>query len=126
MNIFFQDYLPMNENFKVHVNLSYGTGLPFGLKDNNRIYRNTYRYKSYQRVDVGFSLALYEKTMRLKRPRHPLRFTRSSWVSLEVFNLLGIRNEVSKTWIKTVYNQQFDISNYLTSRRVNLRFRFDF
>lgn len=126
MNIFFQDYLPMNENFKVHVNLSYGTGLPFGLKDNNRIYRNTYRYKSYQRVDVGFSLALWEKAMRQKRPRHPLRFTRSSWVSLEVFNLLGIRNEASKTWIKTVYNQQFAISNYLTSRRVNLRFRFDF
>ncbi len=126
MNIFFQDHLPMNENFKVHVNLSYGTGLPFGLKDNNRIYRNTYRFRSYQRVDVGFSLALWERQMRQKHPRHPLRFARSSWLSLEVFNLLDIRNEASKTWIKTVYNQQFAISNFLTSRRLNLRFRFDF
>lgn len=123
MNIFFQDYLPSNENFKVHVNLSYGTGLPFGLKDNNRIYRNTYRFKSYQRVDIGFSLALWEQKMRQKSPRHPLRFTRSSWLSLEVYNLLDIRNEASNTWIKTVYNQQFAISNYLTSRRVNVRFR---
>ena len=35
MSIFFQDYLPRNENFKMHLNLSVGTGLPFGLRDNN-------------------------------------------------------------------------------------------
>ena len=30
VSIFFQDYLPRNENFKVHVNITYGTGLPLG------------------------------------------------------------------------------------------------
>ncbi|GAB1398493.1 hypothetical protein MASR1M65_32730 [Saprospiraceae bacterium] len=43
VNIFFQDYLPRNENFKVHINLAVGSGLPFGIKDNNQVYRNTYR-----------------------------------------------------------------------------------
>ena len=125
LNMFFQDYLPRNENFKMHLNLSVGTGLPYGIKDNNAVYRNTYRYDPYQRVDIGFSIALWERAWRARKPQHLLRFSRSAWASLEIFNLLQIRNEASKTWVKTVYNQQFAVSNFLTSRRVNLRFKVD-
>ncbi len=126
VSIVFQDHLPKNENFKVHVNLNVGTGLPFGLKDANQIFRNTYRFSPYHRVDIGFSLALWEKAWLSKKPNHPLRFTRASWLSLEVFNLLQVQNQASQTWIKTVFNSQYAIPNYLTSRRINLRLRFDF
>ena len=126
VNVFFQDYLPNNENFKVHLNLAFGTGLPFGLPENNIVFRNTYRYSPYRRVDIGFSAQLWKREWESRKPRHFLRFARASWISLEVFNLLGIRNEADKTWIKTVYNQQYAISNFLTSRRVNLRWRFEF
>jgi hypothetical protein len=123
---FFQDYLPKNDNFKMHLNFTLGTGLPYGLKDNNRIYRNTYRFKPYHRVDIGFSLKIYDKERRANKGKNPLRFAKDSWLSLEVFNLMQVQNEASRTWIKTVFNQQYAIPNYLTSRRINLRWRLEF
>ncbi len=126
LSIFFQDYLPKNENFKMHLNLSIGTGLPFGLRDNNEVFRNTYRLSAYHRVDIGFSLALWDETRRWKKPNHFLGFSRSTWLSLEVFNLMQVQNQADNTWIKTVFQQQYAIPNYLTSRRINLRMRMEF
>lgn len=126
MSVFFQDYLPRNENFKMNLNFTVGTGLPFGLPGNNRQYRNTYRYDVYHRVDLGFSFQLWKEEWRDIKPHHFLSFTRNAWVSLEVFNLMEIQNEASKTWIKSIYGVQFAIPNYLTSRRINLRLRVDF
>ncbi|HMQ89030.1 MAG TPA: carboxypeptidase-like regulatory domain-containing protein [Flavilitoribacter sp.] len=126
LSMFFQDYLPKNENFKMHLNFTVGTGLPFGLKGNNTVYRNTYRFSPYHRVDIGFSLQLWKSEWRSRRPHHFLRFTDSSWLSLEVFNLMQVQNQAGNTWIKTVFNQQFAIPNYLTSRRINLRLRMEF
>jgi hypothetical protein len=126
ISIFFQDYLPKNENFKMHLNLTVGSGLPFGLRDNNRVYRNTYRFSPYHRVDIGFSLLLWDESRRASRPKHFLGFSRSTWLSLEVFNLMQVQNQAANTWIKTIFNQQYAIPNYLTSRRINLRLRMEF
>ncbi len=126
LNVFFQDYLPNNDNFRVHLNLSVGTGLPFGIKDNNIIFRNPYRYKPYHRVDIGFSFRLWSRLWEAAKPKSLFRITRDSWLSLEVFNLLQVRNEASRTWVKTIFEQQYAIPNYLTSRRINVRFRFEF
>ncbi len=126
LSIFFQDYLPKNEHFKMHLNISVGTGLPFGIPNNNRIYRNPYRYAPYHRVDIGFSIALFTTEALERRHNHPLRFTRNSWLSLEIFNLLDVQNTANNTWIKTVFNQQYAVPNYLTSRRVSLRMRMEF
>ena len=126
LNVFFQDYLPNNENFRVHLNTSIGTGLPFGIKDNNIIYRNTYRYKPYHRVDIGFSMKLWSRTWEKERPHSIFKMTRDSWLSLEIFNMLQVRNEASRTWVKTIFKSQYAIPNYLSSRRVNLKFRVEF
>ena len=126
LSIFFQDYLPKNENFKMHLSLFVGTGLPFGLRDDNRVYRNTYRLKPYHRADIGFSLKIWDETWRDKKPKNPFRFTKNSWLSLEIFNLMDVQNEASRTWIKTIFNQQYAIPNHLTSRRINLRWRAEF
>jgi hypothetical protein len=126
LSMFFQDYLPKNENFKMHLNFTMGTGLPFGLQGNNEVFRNTYRFSPYHRVDIGFSLMLWEAEKRARLPRHPLRFTRQSWISLEVFNLMQVQNQAGNTWIKTIFEQQYAIPNYLTSRRINLRLRTEF
>jgi len=126
LNMFFQDYLPNNENFKVHLNLSFGSGLPYGLKGNNRVYRNTYRFRSYQRVDIGFSALLWNRSWKNKKPSHILSFANNAWLSLEVFNLLKILNVASNTWVKTVFDQQFAVPNRLTSRRINVRLKMDF
>ena len=126
LSVFFQDYLRKNKNVKMHLNLTVGTGLPYGLLGNNRVYRNVYRFSPYHRVDIGFSLLLWNEEKRARKPKHPLRFTRNSWLSLEIFNLMQVQNQASNTWIKTIFEQQYAIPNYLTSRRINLRFRVDF
>ena len=126
VSLFFQDYLPKNENFKMHLNLIVGSGLPFGVKDNNRVFRNTFRYKAYRRVDIGFSWLMWDESRNASSPHHPLRFSKNAWLSLEVFNLLQIDNVASNTWIKTIFEQQYAVPNNLTSRRINLRFRIDF
>jgi hypothetical protein len=126
MSMFFQDYLRNNKNVRMHLNFTVGSGLPFGIVDNNVIYRNPYRFAPYHRVDIGFSFLLWDQKRRAQHPRHFLRFTRNTWVSLEVFNLLKVANEASNTWIKTIENTQYAIPNYLTGRRLNLRVRVDF
>ncbi len=127
LGLFFQDYLPKNENFKMHIHINIASGLPYGLKGNNTVYRNDQNFKAYHRVDIGFSYAMWDITK--KRDRNPfqfLKFTRQTWLSLEVLNLLEVKNEASISWIKSLYNYQFAIPNYLSSRRINLKLRMDF
>jgi len=126
LNVFFQDYLPNNENMRVHFMTSIGTGLPFGIKDDNIIYRNPYRYKPYHRVDIGFSFRLWGQGWEARHPHHLFKVTRDSWLSLEIFNLLDVRNEASRTWVKTIFLSQYAIPNYLSSRRLDLKFRAEF
>jgi hypothetical protein len=126
LSMFFQDYLRTNENVKMHLNLTVGTGLPYGLLGNNQVYRNTYRFNPYHRVDIGFSFLLFDQKRRAKRPNHFLRFSETTWLSLEVFNLMQVQNQAGNTWIKTIFAQQYAIPNYLTSRRINLRLKMDF
>ncbi|MBK7694127.1 MAG: hypothetical protein IPI30_07350 [Saprospiraceae bacterium] len=102
------------------------SGLPYGFREENEVYRNAYRFKPYHRVDIGFSALLWDEAKRLQKPHHVLRFSKKTWVSVEVFNLLKVKNEASVRWIKSVYNYQFAIPNYLTSRRINLRLRIEF
>jgi len=124
--MFFQDYLRKNQNIRMHLNFTVGTSLPFGIPDNNIEYRNPYRFQPYHRVDIGFGFQLWKKEWIERRPRHFLRFTRNTWASFEVFNLMKVANEASNTWIKAITNIQYAIPNYLTGRRVNLRVKMDF
>ncbi|MBK8372758.1 MAG: TonB-dependent receptor [Saprospiraceae bacterium] len=126
INMFFQDYLPKNENVKVNLNFSIGSGLPFGPRENNLEYRNAFRLKTYRRVDIGFSFQLWKEEWKTKKPHHFLRFTRNTWVSIEAFNVLNAKNQASVNWIKTLTNVEYALPNNLTGRRINLRFKIDF
>jgi CarboxypepD_reg-like domain/TonB-dependent Receptor Plug Domain len=126
ISLFFQDYLPSNKNFKVNVSYAFGTGLPFGVKENNTVNRNPFRYKPYQRLDIGFSYLIWDRLTKNKGEHNPFKFSEKTWVSLEVYNIMDIVNTASVTWIRTITNEQYAINNNLTSRRVNLRFRMDF
>ena len=122
--LFFQDYIPKNPNFKMHLNLLYGTGLPFGPPSFER-YKDTLRIPPYRRVDIGFSAQLLSEKKKL-RDKNPFRFLKSIWASLEVFNLLEIDNTISYIWIKDVTNRQYAVPNHLTSRRINAKLIFRF
>ncbi len=125
LNMFFQDYLPKNENVKVNLNFSIGTGLPYGPRENNLEFRNFFRLKPYHRIDVGFSYQLWKAVWKEKKRHHPLRFAENAWLSLEAFNLLQIANQASVNWVKTLTNEEYALPNNLTGRRINLRLRID-
>lgn len=126
LNMFFQDYLPKNKNIKANINYSFATGLPFGIKDNNIEARNTFRYNPYQRLDIGFGYQIWDAKRNKTNSGNPFRNTKDAWLSLEVYNIMGITNTASITWIKTITNTQYAINNNLTSRRINLRLRIEF
>lgn len=123
-NLFFQDYLPKLPSCKMHLNLIYGTGLPFGPPSYEK-YKDTLRMPSYRRVDIGFSYQLLKEGKQLKS-NHPFRWTKSAWLSLEILNLLAVNNTVSYTWVKDVSNRQYAIPNYLTNRQLNLKLQVKF
>lgn len=118
--LFFQDYVPGNERFKVHLNLLFGTGLPTGPPDHIRA-RDTIRLAPYRRVDIGFSVLLHDAQKSQLPSASMWRRVRSAWLSLEVFNLLGVSNEIGFTWVKDYTNVIYAVPNFLTGRRLNLR-----
>ena len=122
--VYFQDYLPNNPDYKVQLSAFFGTGLPLSHPDEEQYY-TTFKMRPYRRVDLGFSKILKDQDM-VTGDRNPLKYFSTVWVSAEVFNLLGINNTASYTWIRTISNQQgipaqFGVPNYLTGRRFNVK-----
>lgn len=117
-----QDQMPGYESFSVQVGLQFGSSLPYGPPDRDR-YKDTLRLKSYFRTDIGFSYDfLYKKRNGLGTKEN--FFTKNfeaAKLSLEVFNLLGINNVLSKQWIQDVNGLYYAIPNNLTQRRFNLK-----
>ncbi len=117
-SMFFQDYIPGNPNYKMHLNMVYGTGLSFG-PPNSEKHQDVLRIPDYRRVDIGFSAVLKDenKKSRIKW----LNAFNSIWVSAEVFNLLDINNTVSYLWVADITGRQYAVPNYLTAKQLNAK-----
>jgi len=113
--IFFQDYIPKHETWQAYVNLLFGTGLPVEKTD-----KPYPRFSPYRRVDLGISKQLKGDDKMLPEG-NPFRYFQNIWLSLEVFNLLDINNEISYTYVTDIRGLQYGVPNYLTGRRVNLK-----
>ena len=119
--LFFQDKMLRFENFKVSANLTLGTPLPYGPPSYER-YKDVLRTKAYMRLDLGF---MYDFVTGKSKEAHPEsgfhqkldQFT----VSLDAFNLLGIKNVLSYQWLQDIAGNYYAIPNHLTGRRINLR-----
>ncbi len=117
--MFFQDYLSTNKNFKVYINLLYGSNLPYNIAGSTR-YRNALTIEPYIRIDIGFSaLLLSEKSLR--RSHSPFKNFDNIWASFEVFNLIDRDNTISYTLVKDFANDTYAIPNRLTPRLVNFK-----
>ncbi len=119
-SVFFQDYLPGHPDFRAHINIIIGTGIPTSPPDREQ-WDVWFRIPPYRRVDIGFSKVLIgERKIREE-------FSMKELVAgIELFNLADIRNTISYTWIRTVRNsegetREYAVPNYLTGRMVNLR-----
>ena len=119
MGLFLQDYLSTNKNFKVHLNLLYGSNMSYNIPNNPK-YRNALIIDPYIRVDVGFSaLLLSQKSQR--RSHSPFRSFENIWASLEIFNVIDRANVISYQLIKDYANNTFSIPNRLTPRMINFK-----
>ena len=121
-NLFFQDYLPGNPTYKMHLNLVYGSSLPFG-PPNSQKYQQTLRIPAYRRVDIGFSKLIKSSSY----PKNNwLKHIETIWITAEVFNLLQFHNTVSYLWVTDVSNRKYAIPNYLTPRQLNIKLQVNF
>jgi hypothetical protein len=122
LSMLFQDEMPRWPEYKVLVSIFYGTGLPFGPPTADR-YLQTLRTSAYRRVDIGFSRDLFTRN---SGDRKRMKWAREGYVSLEVFNVLGVNNTINHTWIRDVSGRVYAIPNFLTGRRINLKFSMSF
>jgi len=121
INLFFTDYFPGTDRWRMALKLAFADGLPFGPphKDNAR---QNFRAPAYQRIDIGMSFRAYKRENQETR-----RFClKNIWVGVDCLNLLDHSNVNSYYWITDVTNQQYAVPNYLTGRQINARVSFDF
>ena len=115
--MYFQDELPVNPTYKVHVNYVYGSGMRFGPP--RRLDRRTIRtFPAYHRLDIGFSKLITFKPKPERRSKYGME---SIWATIEIFNLLQRQNTVSHYWIKDLQNNVYGVPNYLSARLLNMR-----
>ncbi len=121
-SLFFQDYIPRNPSYKMHLNLVYGTGLTFGPPKSEK-HQDILRIPPYRRVDIGFSKEIIKEG---EKKKGFFKHFNSIWLSLEVFNLLQINNTVSYLWVSDISGRQYAVPNYLTARQINAKLIFSF
>jgi len=120
LNLFFTDYFPGTERWKMSLKLAYADGLPFGAPHRS-LDSMPFRAPAYKRADIGMSFRA------LNNENHEKKiFIKNIWVGIDCLNLFGINNVNSYYWITDVTNQQYAVPNYLTGRQVNVRLSMDF
>ncbi|MFN8153322.1 MAG: TonB-dependent receptor [Bacteroidia bacterium] len=124
-SMFFQDYLPKFPTVRMHLNLVFGTGLPYGPPGKDR-YKDILRAPTYRRVDIGFSKIAIDEDQENTSRLPLIRNLKSLLLSIEVFNLLQVSNTISYTWITDVTGRQYGVPNYLTSRILNFKIQAKF
>lgn len=118
-SVFFQDYFPGNPSWKMHLTAFYGSRLPTGPPDSER-YMDQFRIPPYRRIDLGFSKVLINQDHKQFRNK-AFNSVKDMWLSLEVFNLLGVNNTISYLWVANNSGDMFGVPNYLTKRKLNLK-----
>ena len=115
VSLYFTDFFPGTERWKMFLKLAYADGLPFSAP-HQELERNVYRAPAYKRADIGLNYRLVNNEDKQKRT-----FFKNVWLGLECLNLFGINNVNSYYWITDVTNQQYAVPNYLTGRQINFR-----
>ena len=119
INLFFTDYFPGTDRWKMSLKLVYADGLPFATPHKS-LSTDPFRAPAYKRVDIGMSFRA------INNENKPKSVVKNLWLGIDGLNLLGINNVNSYYWITDVTNQQFAVPNYLTGRQINARVSVDF
>ena len=121
INLFFTDYFPGTDRWKMSLKLALADGLPFSAP-HQELESNVFRAPAYKRADIGLNYRLVNNEG--KQRKHIQ--LRNVWLGAECLNLFGINNVNSYYWITDVTGGQYAVPNYLTGRQVNFRVTVDF
>ncbi|MDA3894100.1 MAG: carboxypeptidase-like regulatory domain-containing protein [Salinivirgaceae bacterium] len=119
LGMFFQDYFPGNPDYKMHMQINFGTGLPFNQPSKTLRY-DRLRTKAYQRVDIGFSKVLKRSNKNYPKG-HYLHHVTDAWISAEAFNLFDRENTISHEWVTDYQGREYGVENSLTGFRLNVK-----
>ena len=120
LNLFFTDYFPGTDRWRMSLRLAFADGLPFNAP-HSPLDIMPYRAPAYKRADIGMSYRLLNNDKRERKS--PFR---NIWLGVDCLNLFGINNVNSYYWVTDVTSQQYAVPNYLTGRQVNVRATFEF
>lgn len=120
LNLFFTDYFPGTDRWRMSLKLAFADGLPFGAS-HRQLDEQPFRAPAYKRADIGMSYRLLNNE---KGDRKSI--FKNIWLGIDCLNLLGINNVNSYYWITDVTNQQYAVPNYLTGRQINIKASFEF
>lgn len=121
INLFFTDYFPGTDRWKMSLKLALADGLPFSAP-HQELESHVFRAPAYKRADIGLSYRLLNNEG--KQRKHIQ--LRNVWLGAECLNLFGINNVNSYYWITDVTGGQYAVPNYLTGRQINFRVTVDF
>ena len=123
-SLYFTDYFPGTDRWKMNLQGTYADGLPFGPPHSGRE-RHVFNAPAYRRVDIGMSYRLLDNEERYYRTGVRSWF-KNVWLGIDAFNILGINNVNSYYWVKDINNYNYAVPNYLTGRLINARILMEF
>lgn len=118
IGLFFSDFWPGNDSYKVYLRGVMNDGLPFyspiGGRDSGY-----FRTPAYKRFDIGASHIWNKDNCKMLRYGNWKRVKELS-LGIDVFNLMDFDNVNSYYWVTAVDNIQYAVPNYLTRRMFSL------
>lgn len=123
-SLFFSDFFPGTDRWKMTLRGHYAGGLPFGPPHTGRE-SQYFRMRAYRRVDIGMSYRLLNNEN--KHVNYGFgKLLKNVWIGIDAFNVLGISNVNSYFWVTDITNHQYAVPNYLTGRQINGRILIEF
>ena len=118
-SLYFTDFFPGTDRWKMSLQGTYADGLPFGPPHTGRE-KHLFNAPAYKRVDIGMSYRLLNNEDGVYRTGIG-RYLRNVWLGIDAFNLLDINNVNSYYWVRDINNNNYAVPNYLTGRQINFR-----
>ncbi|MDR0686331.1 MAG: TonB-dependent receptor [Dysgonamonadaceae bacterium] len=112
--LFFNDNMPGYPRLELNLRAIWAGGLPFSVPDYE--YAKYIRTPSYRRVDIGATYRLTDFGS-----SGSLRFLKNSWIGVDVFNMLDIKNLSSYSWFPDVEGFRHAVPDRLTGRQINFK-----
>lgn len=118
--LFFQDYFPGYERFRMSLRGLFSQGLPVSAPYKG--YENGYfRTPAYKRVDIGFSWQILGEDFAIRNRNSFCKTFKNIWLGMDIFNIFDMQNTNTYYWVSDVYNHQYAVPNFLTGRQVNIK-----